>query len=187
MDHLYTPWRMQYLTEEKKTANDQCVFCGKAHYVDEATDQAEWIVARSQFVYVTLNKFPYNNGHTMVIPYEHIGSMEDMSAEALIDMMLTLNHTLAAIRKIYNPHAFNIGANLGGAAGAGIPGHFHMHIVPRWAGDSNYLSIIGNTRVIPDLLDDTWRKLRDVWNSVDSPGAGSAGSSHAGKTDNPSS
>jgi len=100
VDNLYTPWRMQYLTEDKKSANEDCVFCGKARFVDDATDQAQWIVARSQFVYVTLNKYPYNNGHTLIVPYEHIASLEDMPAEALTDMMLTLNHTLAAIRKI---------------------------------------------------------------------------------------
>ncbi|HLY26425.1 MAG TPA: HIT domain-containing protein [Aggregatilineales bacterium] len=171
MDHLYTPWRMQYLTEDKKAANEQCVFCGKAKYVDDAKDQAEWIVTRSEYVYVTLNKFPYNNGHTLVVPYAHVGSVEDMPANVLTDMMLTLNHALAALRKVYTPHGFNIGANLGGAAGAGIPGHFHMHIVPRWGGDSNFLSIIGNTRVIPDMLDDTWRKLREVWASVGADGS----------------
>ena len=162
MDHLYTPWRMTYLAEEKGTYVD-CVFCAKAHYVDEATEQAEWIVARSEFVFVTLNKFPYNNGHVMVIPYAHVPSLETLPVEALTDMMVTVNRALAALRKVYNPQGFNVGANLGGAAGAGIAAHMHMHIVPRWSGDTNYLSIIGETRVIPDLLDDTWRKLREAW------------------------
>ena len=167
MDHLYTPWRMTYLTEEKTAANVDCIFCAKAKYVDEATDQAEWIVARSKFVFVTLNKFPYNNGHVMVIPYAHVPSIENLPVEALTDLMLTVNHTLAALRKVYNPQGFNVGVNLGGAGGAGIAGHVHMHIVPRWSGDSNFLSIIGDTRVIPDLLDETWRKLHDAWPTVE--------------------
>jgi ATP adenylyltransferase len=166
MDHLYTPWRMIYLTKEKAVAKVDCVFCAKAAYVDEATELNEHIVARSQFVYVTLNRYPYNNGHVMVIPYQHVGSPEELPIEALTDMMVTVNHTLAALRKVYNPHGFNVGANLGGAAGAGIPGHMHMHIVPRWSGDTNYLSVIGETRIIPDLLEDTWRKLRDVWAEI---------------------
>ncbi len=166
MDHLYTPWRMPYLTEEKAKANVDCVFCEKAKYVDEATEKAEWVVARSKTVFVVLNKFPYNNGHVMVIPNAHVPSLENLSADVLTDMMLTVNHTLAALRKVYNPQGFNVGANLGGAAGAGIAAHMHMHIVPRWGGDTNYLSIIGNTRVIPDLLDDTWQKLHEVWPTI---------------------
>src|SRR5579859_7893309 len=166
MDHLYTPWRMTYLTDEKKPANDDCVFCQKAVFVDEATDAKGWVVARSKFVFVMLNKFPYNNGHVMVLPYQHIGSIEALSTEALTDLMLTTNHALAALRKLYNPQGFNVGINLGGAAGAGIAAHVHLHIVPRWAGDTNFISIIGDTRVIPDLLDDTWRKLHDLWPTV---------------------
>src|SRR5512140_1903727 len=166
MDHLYTPWRMTYLTEEKSSANSECVFCGKAKYVDEATDQAEWIVARSKFVFVTLNKFPYNNGHVMVIPNTHVPSIENLPAEALTDLMLTVNHALAVLRKVYNPHGFNVGANLGGAAGAGIAEHVHMHIVPRWAGDTNYMTVVGDTRIIPDTLEDTCHKLRTIWNTV---------------------
>jgi ATP adenylyltransferase len=156
---------MPYLTEEKAKANVDCVFCEKSKYVDEATDKAEWVVARSKTVFVVLNKFPYNNGHVMVIPNAHVPSLENLSADVLTDMMLTVNHTLAALRKVYNPQGFNVGANLGGAAGAGIAAHMHMHIVPRWGGDTNYLSIIGNTRVIPDLLDDTWQKLHEVWST----------------------
>ncbi|MEP7288833.1 MAG: HIT domain-containing protein [Chloroflexota bacterium] len=169
MDHLYTPWRMPYLTGEtgEKGSTVSCVFCHKATFVDDAKDQAETIVARSKFVFVTLNKFPYNNGHLLVVPYVHVPSIEDLPADALTDLMLTTNHALAALRKVYNPQGFNVGMNLGGAAGAGIAAHMHQHIVPRWAGDTNYLSIIGDTRIIPDLLEDTWRKLRDVWSSVD--------------------
>lgn len=166
MDHLYSPWRMTYLTAEKAKANVDCVFCHKVPFVDEATDISEHVVARSKYVYVVLNKFPYNNGHVMVIPYQHVGSLENLQTEALTDLMVMVNHTLAALRKIYNPHGFNVGANLGGAAGAGIAEHVHMHIVPRWAGDTNYMTVVGATRIIPDVLEETCRKLREVWASV---------------------
>lgn len=149
---------MSYLRGEKK-AEVGCIFCAKI----AADDATEHVVYRSQHVFVALNLYPYNNGHLMVIPYAHLPSMEDMPPEALTDLMLTANRSLAALRKVYNPNAFNVGANLGEAAGAGVAGHFHLHIVPRWSGDTNYMSVVGNTRVIPDSLDDTWRKLREAW------------------------
>lgn len=160
MDHLYTPWRMSYLQKDTPKKVD-CVFCAKAATTD---DRAEQIIARSEHVFVTLNLYPYNNGHLMVVPYTHVASMELLTPEALTDLMLTANKAIAAIRRVYNPQAFNIGANLGAAAGAGIADHFHLHVVPRWNGDANYMTITANTRVIPDLLDDTWRKLQEAWN-----------------------
>jgi ATP adenylyltransferase len=99
----------------------------------------------------------------MIVPNAHVASPEDLPVEALTDLMVTMNRALAALRTVYNPQAFNIGGNLGAAAGAGIAGHFHLHVVPRWAGDTNYMTVLAETRVIPDLLDDTWRKLREAW------------------------
>lgn len=166
MEHLYTPWRMTYLRGESKKPAVDCIFCAKAAMTGDAADRQEYIVARSTFVFVTLNLYPYNNGHLMVVPNAHVPSPEDLSAETLTDLMLTTNHALAALRKVYNPQAFNVGANLGAAAGAGIAAHFHMHVVPRWGGDTNYMTVLADTRVIPDLLEETWRKLRDVWPGV---------------------
>ena len=163
MDHLYTPWRMSYLTEDKKSSPDACIFCIKAASSNETTDRAEHMVAKSKFVYATLNLYPYNNGHLMIVPYEHLPSMESLAPEALTDLMVTANKAMAAVRKIYNPQAFNVGANIGSAAGAGIAGHFHLHVVPRWSGDTNFMTVVGDTRVLPDLLDETWRKLREAW------------------------
>jgi ATP adenylyltransferase len=164
MDQLYTPWRMNYLQQNDKAAHkphsDECVFCAKPKVTD---DSEEHIVARSTFVYVTLNLYPYNNGHAMVIPYAHVPSMEHLPTEGLTDLMLMTNKTIAALRKVYTPHAFNVGANIGKAAGAGIAGHFHLHIVPRWEGDTNFMTPVSGTRVIPELLLDTWRKLREAW------------------------
>src|SRR5690606_40226209 len=113
MDHLYTPWRMSYIRGEKKPI-EGCVFCNA---IQQPEDEA-LVVARSQHVYVILNRYPYNNGHVMVVPYEHVASQEALSPDALTDLMLTANHALAALRKLYNPAAFNLGANIGQAAGA---------------------------------------------------------------------
>ncbi len=159
MEHLYTPWRMSYLRGEGKKP-DGCVFCTLAAAPDEATKQ---VVCRSKHVFVTLNLYPYNSGHLMIVPYEHVPSPEKLGADVLTDLMLTMNDALAALRVVYSPQGFNIGANLGAAAGAGIADHFHLHIVPRWGGDSSYLTVIGNTRTIPELLEDTWRRLREAW------------------------
>jgi ATP adenylyltransferase len=157
-DHLFAPWRMAYIKGEKSPVQG-CVFCNKI----TAGDDTEHIVYRSEHVYVTLNRYPYNNGHLMIVPYEHVASQEALDAAALTDLMLTVNRALAALRKAYNPPAFNLGANLGMAAGAGIAEHYHFHIVPRWAGDSNFMTAVGDTRVIPASLDDTYRDLKAAW------------------------
>jgi ATP adenylyltransferase len=157
---LWTPWRMPYLRGEDKQDGDGCVFCAKAAAEDDAR---EYVVARSAQVYVTLNLYPYNNGHALIVPYAHVPSLEDLSPDALLDLMLTVNKTLAALRKAYQPHAFNLGVNIGAAAGAGIAGHVHLHIVPRWNADTNFMAVTAGTRVIPDLLDATYQALRAAW------------------------
>lgn len=159
MDHLWTPWRMAYIRGDKK--QEGCVFCALAQQQDE-----QQIVARARYVYVTLNLYPYNNGHLMVVPYDHVASTEDLPVEALADLMVTTNRALAALRKLYNVPAFNMGANLGSAAGAGIAEHFHFHVVPRWAGDSNFMTTVSSTRVIPDNLDNIHRELKAVWQEL---------------------
>ncbi|GAB4509637.1 MAG: HIT domain-containing protein [Anaerolineae bacterium] len=158
MEHLYTPWRMAYIKGEKKPV-EGCVFCNKVH----ADDAPEHVIGRSTHVYATLNRYPYNNGHVMVVPYQHIASQEELSTEALTDLMVTVNRTLAALRTAYHPPAFNLGANIGLAAGAGIAEHYHFHIVPRWPGDANFMSTVSNTRVIPDTLDNTYQELKSLW------------------------
>ncbi len=161
MDHLYTPWRMAYIRGEKKPV-EGCVFCQLA-----ATEHApNPVIAYSKYVFVTLNIYPYNNGHMMVIPYEHLQTQETMTGEMLTDLMLTVNRTLAVLRKAYNPPAFNLGVNLGQAAGAGIAEHYHFHIVPRWPGDANFMTAIGNTRVIPDTIENTHQELKTIWQEL---------------------
>jgi len=161
MDHLFTPWRMAYIRGEKKPV-DGCIFCQLAAS-DGDHDQ---IIAHAEHVFVTLNIYPYNNGHLMVIPYEHVNTQEDLTPTVLTDLMLTVNRGLAVLRKAYNPPAFNLGANIGAAAGAGIAEHYHFHIVPRWPGDANFMTVVGSTRVIPDSLANTYGELKVVWDAL---------------------
>lgn len=161
MDHLWTPWRMAYIRGEKKPV-EGCLFCNLAAEEDNATQ----VVARSTHMYVTLNLYPYNNGHLMVVPYEHVQTQEMLDDAALTDLMVTVNKALGALRKVYNPAAFNLGANIGAAAGAGIAEHYHFHIVPRWNGDANFMSVVGDTRVIPDTLDNTYLELKQAWQEL---------------------
>jgi ATP adenylyltransferase len=152
---------MAYIRGEKKPVGG-CVFCSLAADVDNAA----LVIARSKHVFVTLNLYPYNNGHLLVVPYEHVGSQEDMPPEALADLMLMVNRAIAALRKAYNPAAFNLGANIGAAAGAGIAEHYHFHIVPRWNGDSNFMTVVGGTRVIPDSLENSYREIKQAWTQL---------------------
>ncbi len=160
MSHLWTPWRMPYLRGET-TRPDHCVFCHKV----EADDDAEFVVFRSTYVYVTLNLYPYNNGHLLVVPYRHVGDLTELDTLTVTDLMVTTQDALVALRQIYRSPAFNVGLNLGEAAGAGVAEHLHQHIVPRWPADSNFLSVLASTRVIPDLLADTYRLLKAAWRS----------------------
>ena len=161
VDPLFAPWRMAYIKGEKRPVQG-CVFCNKY----AGNDDEEHIIARSEYVYIGLNRFPYNNGHLMIAPYEHVSSQEEMSVEALTDLMMMANRALAVLRKAYSPQGFNIGANLGSAAGAGIDDHFHFHIVPRWAGDVNFMTVVSNTRVIPDSLSNTYHDLKTIWQEL---------------------
>ena len=151
---------MPYIRGEKKPV-EGCVFCSLA--TDENSQQ---VIARSKHVFVTLNLYPYNNGHLMVVPYDHIQTQEQLETEALTDLMVTVNRAMGALRKVYNPTAFNLGANIGAAAGAGIAEHYHFHIVPRWSGDSNFMTVVGHTRVIPDTLENTYWELKQAWQEL---------------------
>ncbi len=154
MKRLWSPWRMAYLTEEHPRG---CIFCLKAA---EQFDAENLIVWRGERAFIMLNRYPYNAGHLMVIPYVHVASVEDLPAETLTEIMLLVNRSLAALRRAMTPDAFNIGANLGRAAGAGIADHVHMHVVPRWEGDTNFMPVFADVRVIPEFLADTYRKIR---------------------------
>ncbi len=159
MQHLWTPWRMEWIRDSKglRAPEQGCVLCRLG------AEEDDLVVARSQLVYVMLNAYPYNTGHLMVVPFAHSASLEDLDAETLMDLMQTCNRALAALRSLYQPQAFNVGANIGAAAGAGLPDHFHLHIVPRWQGETGFITTIGDTRVIPDTLTNTARELKERW------------------------
>lgn len=137
-----------------------CIFCDKPR---EERDAENLIVRRGRYAYVILNRYPYNNGHFMVVPYAHTPSPEQLDTPTLTELMLLLNEGLAALRTLYNPQAFNVGMNIGVAAGAGIAEHVHLHVVPRWTGDTNFMTVAANTRVIPEDLRVTWQRLKEAW------------------------
>jgi ATP adenylyltransferase len=143
---LWAPWRLEYIKGPKP---DECIFCSRPRLGD---DRSSRIVDRGDHCFTLLNAYPYNNGHVMVAPYEHVPSIEGVDPEALLDLMTLATRSLAALREVYGPEGFNLGINLGKIAGAGFDEHVHLHIVPRWAGDTNYMPVIGETRVLPESL-----------------------------------
>jgi ATP adenylyltransferase len=149
---------MPYLRGEDDKP-DGCVFCNKS----KCSDDEEHILLRARACYVTLNRYPYSNGHLMVIPYVHVASLEDLDESTLSEMMQVVNLSLAALRAAYDPQGFNIGVNLGVAAGAGIAEHVHMHIVPRWIADTNFMPVVSDTRVIPETLEDAYARLKPIF------------------------
>lgn len=153
MERLWTPWRMEYILSDKA---DGCIFC---QMIEAGDDRACHILHRGQRAFAVLNRYPYNNGHLMVVPYEHVASLEDLDEETLSELMQLVNKGMAALRKTTNPHGFNIGVNLGKAAGAGVDDHVHIHVVPRWEGDTNFMTILAGTRMVPEMLDQTCSRL----------------------------
>jgi len=140
---------------------DGCLFCNAAAAPE--SDPSTFVVHRGQHAFIILNLYPYNNGHLMVVPFTHTESIEGLTPETLAEFMALSQQSLAVLRKAYGPQGFNIGINIGAPAGAGVPGHVHMHIVPRWAGDSNFMSTLADTRVIPETISQTYERLRSLW------------------------
>lgn len=163
MKRLWTPWRMAYLKREASGSDEECLFCRKA---SSDNDAAEHVLYRGMHCFVTLNLYPYNNGHMMVVPYRHVGALDDLDEATLTELMVVTRKALQVLRAAYNPHGFNIGMNLGKAGGAGIDEHLHQHIVPRWSGDTNYMAIIAQTRIVPEWIDDTYTLLKAVWGEL---------------------
>jgi ATP adenylyltransferase len=144
---------------------DGCIFCNAA--ADPQTDSTSYIIHRGHYHFIILNLYPYNNGHLMIVPFAHVESIEQLPAEALTELMTLSQISMQVLRSAYNPHGFNLGINVGNAAGAGVPGHVHLHILPRWNGDSNFMSTLANTRVIPELMSQTYERLKALWPSRD--------------------
>lgn len=162
MDYLYTPWRLPYLQNSESMPDDYCLFCAKP----EQTDEEAHIVHRGELCYVILNRFPYNNGHLMVVPYAHVSRLRDLDPPVATELMSLVQLALQVLSEAYEPEGFNIGANIGAAAGAGIADHVHMHVVPRWAGDTNYMTTVGETRVIPEWMDRVYARLRPIFERI---------------------
>jgi ATP adenylyltransferase len=156
MDYLWTPWRYRYMAEAagKQTG---CIFCSALEKKDDAETL---IVFRGKKNFILLNRYPYTSGHVMIVPYAHIPDLKDCDAETLAEMMLLAQRAEGALAAAYKPDGFNLGMNLGRAAGAGVTGHVHLHVLPRWIGDANFMSVVGETRVEPEDLRTTYEKLR---------------------------
>lgn len=154
MERLWAPWRLQYVAKDKPEGG--CIFCDKPKLGD---DRAAHIVRRGEKAFVMLNAFPYNNGHVMIAPFEHTALLEELSAETLGEMMALTQDCIRILKAEFRAAGLNIGFNLGACAGAGIEDHLHMHIVPRWAGDTNFMPVIADVRVIPQSLDQTYETI----------------------------
>jgi ATP adenylyltransferase len=159
MKRLWTPWRMAYVTTTSE--KHECVFCAAQNEVDPGS--AALTVFRGRTCFVILNLYPYNNGHLMVVPRRHIASLADATADELAELMAFTRDAEIALSEAYNPQGINVGINLGRPAGAGIVDHVHIHLVPRWTGDTNFMSVVGNTRVLPEDMAETARRLRPVF------------------------
>ena len=155
MDHLFTPWRYAYITGAN--APGDCLFCGLLRTQD---DEKSLIVHRAEHCFVMLNAFPYTSGHAMIVPYEHLDELRKLSQPAAQEIMALTQRLESVLRELYRPDGVNLGMNIGKAAGAGVAGHIHMHILPRWFGDVNFMGSVGETRVLPEDLQTTYKKLR---------------------------
>lgn len=148
MKRIWAPWRSQYVRDARKD-KVRCVFCGKANSKNLPKDL---VIARGQHAYSVLNLYPYNSGHSMVVPYRHVGDPSLLTQEEWLDIWRLTNDLLRRMKKVFKPHGYNLGMNLGRPAGAGIPKHLHLHVVPRWIGDANFMPILNDTRVISQSL-----------------------------------
>ncbi len=188
MDRLWTPWRYDYVSRTDKqrrkgvpaeleawSGDHDCVFCNMIAAVDyaiitasnreaarESTERAAHILRRGEHCFLCLNAFPYSTGHILIVPYEHTDSLAALGSAAAQEMMALAQQTERALRSVYQPNGLNFGLNLGESAGAGVANHIHLHALPRWSGDTNFMTVVAETRVLPETLDITWRRLREV-------------------------
>jgi ATP adenylyltransferase len=162
MDHLFTPWRYAYISKAGEAQG--CLFCDK---LKEGDDARAYIVHRYKHCYVILNAFPYTNGHVMVVPYEHVDQLQKLSLETAHEVIEVCQKTERALRQLYQPNGVNMGMNIGEAAGAGVAGHIHMHVLPRWVADANFMSVVAETRVLPETLERTWERMREAMNAIE--------------------
>jgi ATP adenylyltransferase len=159
-EFLYSPWRFDYIQGDKP---EDCILC---RHQDIDRDIENLIVSRSKLCYVMLNRYPYNNGHIMIVPYVHCKRLQDLREEVLSDIGTVMQNSEQVLSQVYNCDGINIGINIGKAAGAGLDEHLHIHMVPRWVGDCNFMSIVGGQRVIPEAFDLSYTRLRDAYINI---------------------
>jgi ATP adenylyltransferase len=160
MDRLWSPWRMEYIEAPHEPEDGGCIFCDKPK---EGDDSATFILARTGSAFAMLNAYPYNPGHLMVAPFRHTAAFDGLEEKELADVDSLLQRSVRALTESSGPEGFNVGMNLGRVAGAGVADHLHWHVVPRWNGDTNFMAVVGETRVLPELLDDTYAKLKPLF------------------------
>jgi len=163
MDYLWTPWRYAYIAAAAKTdgKSGECIFCE----LPKASDADAKIVFRGEHCYIILNSFPYTSGHVMVVPFMHTDQLQKLPEAVAREMMSLSQKMEGVLRQVYTPDGINLGMNLGRAAGAGVAGHIHMHILPRWVGDTNFMTTVAESRVLPESLEETWRKIKSKLDS----------------------
>ena len=153
---IWAPWRLAYVKDASKDIEEECIFCAKPAQDD---DEGNLIVHRGERAFVILNLYPYTNGHLMVAPFEHIGRFQEIPAETTAEMNALAQRSMEILEGVYGPEGFNLGINQGRIAGAGVEGHIHLHVVPRWAGDNNYMPVIADTKVMPQSLEESYDAL----------------------------
>jgi len=155
MKVLWAPWRMEYILADKEEGN--CIFCPGQ---DRSQDRARLVLYAGRLTMVVMNRYPYNNGHLLVAPCRHVAGLDDLDMVETQDLIAMVNRSIGALKAVMNPEGFNVGLNLGRVAGAGMEEHLHFHVVPRWNGDTNLMTVVGDVRVIPEHIRDTYNKLR---------------------------
>jgi ATP adenylyltransferase len=156
MKNIWAPWRMEYIAGEKDARENKCFLC-----IEPATDETSLVLARKQTAFVVMNRYPYANGHVMVVPVRHVGKIDELSDGELLDMMGLVRVLSSLLRETIHAEGLNIGINMGKAAGAGLEEHLHIHVVPRLVGDTNFMPVLGETKVISEHLYETYRKLKE--------------------------
>jgi ATP adenylyltransferase len=157
-ERIWAPWRLEYVKDASKDDEQGCIFCASPGD-DPANDEANLIVHRGERCFVILNKFPYTNGHLMVAPYEHVATLPEVEPETIAELMSLSQEAMRILERTYAPHGYNVGFNQGRVAGAGVEHHIHIHVVPRWGGDTNFMPVLADTRVMPQTLEQSYEAL----------------------------
>ena len=157
---IWAPWRLDYVKDASKDIEEGCIFCAKPAADD---DEANLIVHRGERCFVILNLFPYTNGHLMVAPYDHLGRIQDLTPATVAEMMGLVQQAMSRLEDVYDPHGYNVGFNQGRVAGAGFEHHIHLHVVPRWGGDTNFMPVIADTKVMPQTLEQSYEALKGAF------------------------